>query len=409
MHIAYTFYDWPGYCAGPRINALRLLPELKRRGYDVTAIVLFRGTLASDEFLVSNGIKVIAKEYEPLVQARTRFVLDALEDAQPDLYVPNISVAGCYAGRYFRDSGRPTIVGHLSDDDFNWGMAERFCKFQDEWAVSGMFCMGRELGDIVRGWRPDRTHVVDICHGVEVPALTADPLGPLRFVFAGRMEDNQKRVMDLAKALRAVLQHRSDAEVKFIGDGSKRQDVETLFKKAGLGGRVHFTGFVEPDSVQDEMRWGNVFVLLSDYEGVPGAVMDSMAVGLVPLCLNIEGGLRELVVDGETGILVNDRNESFMAAVQRLADDIEFRKRLSHNAIKHIKAGFSLAESADRWERLFRKLWTDRGEFKDRFVAPKTFVLPDAYEKLGPEDKRIVVGGGRQRWLSKFASMIGVR
>jgi glycosyltransferase involved in cell wall biosynthesis len=53
----------------------------------------------------------------------------------------------------------------------------------------------------------------------------------------------------------------------------------------------------------------NILILLSDYEGTPGAVMDGMACGLVPVCTDISGGVQELVIPDQTGLLVRDRGD----------------------------------------------------------------------------------------------------
>ena len=55
MKIAYIFYDRPNYTAGPKINALRVLPELARRGHDVAALVLYRESFPSGPELQQQG------------------------------------------------------------------------------------------------------------------------------------------------------------------------------------------------------------------------------------------------------------------------------------------------------------------------------------------------------------------
>lgn len=387
LHIAYSFYDRPNYTAGPKINALRLLPELQRRGYQVTAIVGYFGECPSQALLESQGVDVIAIPWTRFCEDQMNLLQDALLECDPDIYVPNISVSGCYAARFLREAGRPTVAGHLSDDEFNWGMAERFCRDSDHWAVSGLFCMGSELGDIVRGWNPQRTKVVDICHGVPTPQQQADVRGPLRLVYSGRFEERQKRIMDVAIAIGKVLRRYPDAQARMIGDGSRLQDVKNFFAEQGIADRVHLLGYVDPAQVQDEMRWGNVFVLLSDYEGVPGAVMDAMAVGLVPVCLDIEGGLRELVVHEETGLLVDDRDSSFDKAIDRLSEDETFRGQLARKGRQHVESHFSLKVAADKWESLFESLMAEAGPRKSiRF--PRRPHLPPLYPKLAHEDVR---------------------
>ena len=387
MKIAYIFYDRPNYSAGPRINAMRLLPLFVRRGYDVTAIIGYHSDCPSQKYLECSGVAVRAISWPRLCLDQVNCLAAALSEIDPDLFVPNISTSGCYAARYLREAGRPTIAGHLSNDDYNWGLAKRFCRRGDEWAVSGLFCMGSELGDAVRAWNPSRSHVVDICHGVPLPDLRSDYAGPLRLVYAGRIEDSQKRISDLARAIVPILQAYPDARMKFIGDGSRRSSLEEFFEAERLTDRVTFIGHVEPDAVQREIVWGNVLVLLSDYEGVPGAVMDGMACGIVPVCLDIGGGLRELVVHQHTGLLVKNRQVEFQSAMCRLAEDESLRRDLSRNAVRHIADHFSLAAAVDKWEQLFEYLMETAGPRRP-LEFPDPVVLPPSAPGIDREDIR---------------------
>ena len=400
MKIAYVFYDRPDYSAGPRINAMRLLPELVRRGHHVTAIIGYYSECSAQKYLEQSGVVVRAVSWPRYCVDQVNWLAMTLSEVDPDVFVPNISTSGCYAARYLREAGRPTIAGHLSDDDYNWGLARRFCRRGDEWAVSGLFCMGRELGDVVRAWNPSRSHVVDICHGVPQSDMRSNCGGPLRLVYAGRLEDRQKRISDLARAVLPVLRTYPQAQMKFIGEGSRRSSLEDFFDGQRLADRVTFAGYVEPDTVQREMVWGNVLVLLSEYEGVPGAVMDGMACGMVPVCLDIDGGVRELVVHQQTGLLVRNREADFQSAIHRLAADEFLRRDLSFNAVRHIANHFSLTAATDEWEQLFEHLVQSAGP-RRKIAFPDPIVLPPPSKGIDREDIRrplSLSGKLRQIW-----------
>jgi glycosyltransferase involved in cell wall biosynthesis len=382
------FYDRPNYCAGPTINARRLLPTLARRGYEVTALVGYLFECPSREFLEGQGVAVRAVQWPEWVEDQVLWLRKQLAAVDPDLFVPNISVSGCYAARYAREAGRPTIAGHLSDDEFNWGMAERFVRHQDEWAVSAMFCMSDALSDTVRAWQPARTIVKTIPHGVPLSGTPVDPSGPLRLVYAGRVVQPQKRIHELVDAMIDAAGRHPQLTAKIIGDGSERAAIQRRVAASRFADRFQFTGYVEPGRVQEEMLDSNVFILLSDFEGVPGAVMDAMACGLVPVCLDISGGLRELVIHEETGLLVSDRGEDFQRALGRLAGDDDLRRRLSTNARRHIVKAFTLDAAADRWEELFAEVWASAGpRLPIRFPRNLTW-LPAPYPALLREDRR---------------------
>ncbi len=380
------FYDAPGSTAGPRINALRILPQLANRGWDVHAIIGYYASCPAADSLIAGGVTPHPIEWPFFCEDQVAEVQRRLLAIDPDVFVPNISASGCYVARFLREAGRPTIAGHLSDDIFNWAMAERFCRLGDDYAVSALFCMGRSLGDIVRGWSPARTQVVDISPGVPLSETTAKLDGPLRMVYAGRLEDEQKRICDLVAALIRVMRKFPDAESLIIGQGSKDGEIRSLVREAGQESRFHFTGYVAPDHVQSEMQWGNTLVLLSDYEGIPAAVMDGMSAGLVPVCLSIPGGLQEIVIDGKTGLLVRNRTDDFAAAIERLALDIPLRQRLSAAARAHIEKSYSLPATVDAWEKLMFELI--RNSTRRHIQFPSGTWLPAKVPAFADQDVR---------------------
>jgi len=386
-HISFMFYDRPNYCAGPRVNARRLLPELAKRGHKVTALIGYWTSCPSKKFLEERGVAVRAVKWPGLVESQVQWLYGQLASIDPDIFVPNISVSGCYAARYIREAGRPTIATQRSVDEFNSGMAERFCKIGDEWAVSALVCVSDALAHTARQSQPGRTIVTTIPSGVPLPGKTADQSGAVRLVFAGRLEQPAKRISELIAAIIEPMKRHPLLTAKIVGDGSQRIAIEKQIAESGYADRFRVTGFVPPEKLHDEILDGNVSVLLSDFEGLPGGVMDTMVCGLVPVCLDIPGGLRELVIHEETGLLVTDREQSFQNAISRLAQDIELRRRLSANARKHIEDGFSLKVAADRWEQLFSDLLADAGPRRPiRF--PSKPVLPIPYPGIAREDIR---------------------
>jgi colanic acid/amylovoran biosynthesis glycosyltransferase len=394
LEIAFMFYDRPNYCAGPTVNARRLLPELVKRGYQVTALIGYQKACPSREFLEKQGVAVCAVPWPALVEEQVQWLYRQLATIDPDIFVPNISVSGCYAARYLREAGRPTIAGHRSDDQLNWSMAERFCQKQDKWAVSALFCVSDALAQTVRQWQPRRTILKTIPSGVPLPHRVANLSGPLRLVFAGRLVRRQKRVSELITAMMESMARDPQLTAKIIGDGMERAAIERQIAVSAYADRFRVTGFVPPERLHDEMLDCNVFILLSDFEGVPGAVMDAMACGLIPVCLDIQGGLRELVIHQETGLLVTDREQSFQDAISRLTQDSALRKRLSANARKHIEDRFSLDVTADRWEQLFHEVLAATEPRRPIRFPPKP-VLPRPYPGFAREDKR------RPKWYAR--------
>jgi hypothetical protein len=111
-------------------------------------------------------------------------------------------------------------------------------------------------------------------------------------------------------------------------------------------------------------------------------------------CLEIPGGLRELVKHEQTGLLIRERDE-LPQALSRLSQDMELRRQLARAAHRHIERSFSLSVAADRWEQLFEDLLRDSRIGPLRF--PSRPVLPAPYPPIVREDRRAPTTRSRLR------------
>jgi glycosyltransferase involved in cell wall biosynthesis len=166
-----------------------------------------------------------------------------------------------------------------------------------------------------------------------------------------------------------------------FGDGPDRDAVEKILNDAPKGGAVTLAGPVSSDRVQNELLRCDVIVLLSDYEGLPIAFLEGMACGCIPVALRMRSGIPELVEDGVTGLLVDDREDDFLAAIRRLRDDAALRMRLSNAARELIASEFAESVSADRWASLISEVGS-QSRSRSQLAIPRRIVLPPANPAL---------------------------
>ena len=143
-----------------------------------------------------------------------------------------------------------------------------------------------------------RTHVVPL--GIELERFARG-----RRVLEGRIVGNvarlaeQKGHRDLIAAATRVLERHPDVRFVVAGDGELREELRAL--AAPLGDRFEFLG--ERGDVPDLLASFALFAFPSHFEGLCLAVIEAQAAG-VPVVATPVGGIRETVVDGETGFLV---------------------------------------------------------------------------------------------------------
>ena len=105
----------------------------------------------------------------------------------------------------------------------------------------------------------------------------------------------------------------------------------------------------DENAYQEHLLQNHVFVLLSDYEGIPISLMEAMGCGLVPVCTNIRSGMTELIEDGKTGLLVNDRGDAFVAAIKKIKSEDGLWSKISHEARLKIEKEYSGDVCNNNW------------------------------------------------------------
>jgi glycosyltransferase involved in cell wall biosynthesis len=179
------------------------------------------------------------------------------------------------------------------------------------------------------GRRLLRTHVVPL--GIELDrflAVLSRPGGRVIGTVARLAE--QKGLRYLLEAVPLVLGRYPDARFVLVGEGEAREELEALANALGVEDTVTFVG--HRDDVAAELAAFDVFAFPSLFEGLCLAVIEAQAAG-VPVVATPVGGIRETVVDGETGLLVPTCDaRSLAAAIVRLLDDDELSARVATEA-----------------------------------------------------------------------------
>lgn len=162
-------------------------------------------------------------------------------------------------------------------------------------------------------------------------------------IAVGNLRDNQKGIDILLRALALIPGGFGRAIV--VGDGPARHGLEQLSRELGLTDRVEFRGASR--QVPELLAAARVFVLSSRYEGMPNALMEAMAQGL-PAVATAVGGVAEIMIDGETGVIVPPEDpEALARAIASLLSDDERASRLGQAAKARIQERFSVAAHVD--------------------------------------------------------------
>ena len=208
---------------------------------------------------------------------------------------------------------------------------------------------------LVRTYGLDRNSVPCIYNGIDTEKFrnleerTAPRKGKLTCVSVGRLSPPKNYPLLLRVAEKV---HEKWPDVKFVilGDGELRETVEEQLTRQHSRDYVHLMG-----SVSDVNRYlweADIFLMTSDYEGLPLTVLEAMAAGL-PVVSTKAGGVVDVVENEENGLLVDCGDEQgLVSAIDRLCaspeDCISFSQKSRELSLK-----YSLRNMAEAYLRLY--------------------------------------------------------
>ena len=395
MKVTFCTYDNPTFTGGPNSWLRRLLPDLRQSGINIQVLFFIDAESPNQcptyQMLTEAGIECISFSVKTSMERKIHWILATLAQRPPDIFVPNMIVAAFYASRWVKEAGIPTIGVLHSDDNFHRGVLEQFVFGNEVFQLSALVCVSEFLTQYVNNIGNTTTKICRISYGVPIPTKQAQsPIKNLKLIYVGRLEEEQKRISEVARGLCQVLKQITNTEATIYGDGSAKPEIEKIIKEEAKHLPIKLGGMVRNDQIQTVMLDTHVLVLLSDYEGLPIALMEAMACGLVPICLAIRSGISELVEDGVTGLLVNNRNDSLVQAVKRLKEEPKLWQTLSKAARTKVESTYSQPDCAEKWLSLLQKLH-EKSNGKQIINCPKFLKLPPPNTYLREDDRQIKV------------------
>jgi glycosyltransferase involved in cell wall biosynthesis len=294
-------------------------------------------------------------------EGRVRALVAAMRITEPDLLV-SVNLVDVYeAVRRLRlKGGRVSSSVAMALHGLQADLTEDIRREAD--VLDGVIATNRLSALLAAEALGDASRVHYAPYGVPGPnsAVGVRSVGSgLRLLYAGRIEQEQKRVLDLPPILSSLRASGVDARLSIAGGGPAEAELRHAFGVSGLAGAVDWLGDLDPARLADAYRSHDALLITSVWETGPIVAWEAMSHGLpVVSSRYIGSGLEGALIDGRTALLFEIGDiDGAVAAIQRLREP-SVRDAVVSGGLALIRERYSREASVAAWERALRAIMT---------------------------------------------------
>ena len=366
MKVMWWLSEFPPDPGGIGRLAFQIGPMLVERGVDVHHLVAWHGPAEEQ----SNGVPIIRiPARDALLENRPaellavrRAIADTKRRVAPDLYHLHVCEPSpvLHVGTQSAHPAPSVVTLHnevLGTIGGGGGGTLLGRVFDDASVITTVSSAAAD--DLVEG-RPDLAMKVVVVEngmavGSEPPPLTTEPV----IAAIGRLVP-QKRIDRVLRAVAQLLPLVPEVRLVVAGDGSEAAALARLADELGMGDRVEFLGHVSADEVRSVLERCRVVVAPSEWEGLPFALLEA-AERERPMVATAVGGSSAVVVDGVTGLLVDNATvdgdlDILVAAVERVLTEPGLAERLGRQARERVRIRFDVARCVEAYDIVYRRV-----------------------------------------------------
>jgi glycosyltransferase involved in cell wall biosynthesis len=175
-----------------------------------------------------------------------------------------------------------------------------------------------------------------------------------KIIAVGRLSQ-QKNYDLLIDSFYKFNQQNDEYVVEIYGQGPEEGHLLEKIASLGLEEKIHLMGTIK--NVMKRTYQASLYVMSSNFEGFPNALLEAMASGLPAICTDYPTGtVHDLIINGVNGYIVPMNNrEKMIAAIHSILDDSMTVDRMGNEA-KKVNERFEVKEIVEQWEALFCQL-----------------------------------------------------
>ena len=322
--------------------------ELARRGIPAEVLSFEKENPLAADFKRLNVPVFWQDDRHVIFEDRIRAVLQELRRFRPTVVVSCLGGISFEVLRYL-PTGLFRVGVVQSHDPGVYAMVRRYAAYLD--LMAGVSKVVEETIESM----PEFGHmpVQYLPYGVPMPEKTgpssSDSGAPLRILYLGRLDQEQKRVRLFPQILEQLKSSGIPFHWTIAGEGPEKNFLQSALQSSPPKQTVSFPGAILYGDVPQLLAAHNVFLLASDYEGLPLSLLEAMGYGLVPVVSDLASGIREVVDETSGKRVAQDNLPAYAEAIIWLHEHRDEMSRLSQNARARVRREFSVGAMTDRW------------------------------------------------------------
>ena len=379
--------DWS--ISGVNTFTVHLMRGLINRGYEVE-LVFSRGRFGTYLHDALDEIPSIPKRFlqpdNKRPQAIWNEMHDYLEANAPCIYIPNYDFIASAISPILSDDVGIIGIAH-SDDPMHY---EHVYRLGHSWNkivsvsnhISGEIVrLNQSLGDKIRC----------IHYGVPVrekPAKFTSKIEEnrkLTLIYTGRFIQYQKRIHDYVDLAWALYNEGIDFELIMVGDGGEYANIRDKLMPLINEGKVLLTGRLGHEKIYELYDRSDLFLLLSDFEGLSLSLLESMERGCVPVVYEMDSGVPELIKGEHNGYIIARQDiDAVVRLLKELSKNKELVRIMGKRARDSIVNEYNENLMIDQYVKLIEEIlggmndkYTRQGilPYKDKIAPPPQLIM----------------------------------
>ncbi len=363
LYIHHTFRD-----QSPQSLLLEVAKRLNRKKYEIFACCLREGGLYEKK-LDDIGVKVTNFRMRSIFDFWIIFkIIKFIKKYKIDIVSTTLFPADVYGRISAKLAGVPVILStrhhyELSKQERNYKLFSWLDTLTMVFSTKIIAVSETVRNYIIQWHRISPTKVVTLYNGIDIEKYESNNNGNdlmnefnldknrLTIGFIGRLVE-VKGLDYLLDAAAEIIKKKKEVQFLIVGDGHLKGMLQNKANDLGISKYIIFTGFRR--NVHEVLGVIDILVIPSLSEALPTVILEAMASGKPVVSTNV-GGVPEIVIDGETGILVPPRDpESLARAILALLQLPEKRLiMMRENGKRRVKEIFAIERMVERYEEFY--------------------------------------------------------